>query len=636
MTTRIIIIWIALALSALCHAQAPWDIKDPGTLQQQRCSECLNTLAAKPKEVQFGLYAEENGDVYLVVTEHRFFQQLFPKAGDGVAVDVIDPDRYTCGKEIPEQTAFYKGLLLKPTYRFELEKNKRMAPTGEVMVPVGKLPPNLVGRQVELNLVILKDHYVCYYNSFYDLAAYRWELLNMGLYMDTLTFRSSEDTLAVNDLGRSILRNKALHFTIPFSKGRSEYSAADLQPMYDSLRLTDFDIKRIDIQAYSSVEGPEEKNIELQEKRAASIVSALQSFQKPTIVTTVNASENWVEFIGDVSTTPYAYLATLPKESVKDKLRDRTIADALEPMLAQHRKAVVTLGLEKKRIMGGINAEQLVQDFERAITEKNLERAVQIQNEVFSRILDHQLPESFLDGLEVPKKKEFASLLNGRSAFRHFYDASDVAGTYKALKELERLSPTDGHIKYNLCALGFELWMIGDQVVVPAQLERDINALRNHGIEEPLVKRMLINFNILMAETYMMQGAYAKKDECMKYIFRNYRSLPLDDTDLLSLAQYFSSFANYDKAEQVLEKRINDIAVDRDLLFYYLNLTIIDEPTTQKPEYRKVMLNAISLDRPRFCSLFKPFGYGGVTFQLLDNSYLRSTWCENCQGIYAK
>lgn len=140
----------------------------------------------------------------------------------------------------------------------------------------------------------------------------------MGMYMDTLTYASQADTTK-NERLASLLKRKAMRFTIPFEKSRAEYSAKDLQPLYDSLRLTDFTIRRIDIEAYSSVEGTLERNMELQEKRAQSIVAALQSFQSPNIVTTVKASENWVEFLNDVSHTSHADLAYLDKEEINKK-----------------------------------------------------------------------------------------------------------------------------------------------------------------------------------------------------------------------------------------------------------------------------------------------------------------------------
>ena len=623
------IIPVLLFLSFTARGQGTWDIKDPGADRAAKCGECMAALMGKPKEVQFGLYADERNDLWFLLNYPEFFDILFKHGGDGIAVDVVPRSLYACGDAPPAQRSFHKGELLKPVYLPELKKTRQESPLGASW-KVGHLPAGYAKEAFELNLVIIRDRYVCYYSSFYDLARYRWDLLNMGLYMDTLTYGGALDTTRTSAM-RTILRRKAMHFTIPFEKNKSEYYPEDLKPLYDSLRLTDFTIKHIDIEAYSSVEGPEARNMELQQKRAQSIVTAMQSFQKPGIQTTVKASENWVEFLRDVLLTSNADLAALPKPEIKKHLLDKRTAEQLEPILALHRKALVTLELTRKDGLAGLSEEQIIRQFEQAIADKNVARARELQNTVFERIMDEELPTAFLDKLNVPEQREFAGLTNSRIAFRYFEDPRDALEAYNALLELKRLLPGDAHVNYNLCAIRFRAWLQGAAITVdPEQFERDIEALRGMGVAEALVKRMLINHCIIMAEAHMAAGDFAKKDENMKYIFRNYKSIPMSNTDHLSLAQYFASYANYDKAIDVVEPLVATVDADEDLLFYYLNLTIIDPNKTKTAPYRGILLNALNKNKPRYCALFDTFGKG-ITFQLLDDPVLFKTYCENCR-----
>lgn len=610
------------------NAQETWGIKDPTPQMAQRCGECLAAINGKPKEVQFAVFNDEGGKVWFVITDARFLDQLVQKGGYGFAVDIIPRDHYACSEPVAEQ-GFPKGVMLEPVYQAALKLRRNDLPNGGVAIHMGEMPAALKGKRCEFNLIVLKNKYLCYYNTFTNIQAFRWDLLNMGMYMDTLTYASRSDTTRNQRLA-SLLKRKALRFTIPFEKNKAEYSAKDLQPMYDSLRLTDFTIKRIDIEAYSSVEGTEARNIELQQKRAQSIVASLQSFQSPSITTTVKASENWVEFLNDIAFTRHADLALLEKSIIKQRLTDKKLAEDLEPVLSMHRKALVVLELQRKDELLTMAKEQLVQDFEKAIAEKNLDLAHKLQNAVFARIMDNELPTSFLDRLEVPAQRDFAALMSSRAAFKYFEDPTDAYETYLALQDLERLLPTDGHIKYNLCAIRFHLLILGEHAVDPLDLERSIKALRTFGIEEPLVTRMLINWNILIAEIDMAKGDYSKKDTRMAYIRKNYKSVPMEPMDHLSLAQYFASYANYDDARAVVSPYVADINVDEDLLFYYLNLTIFDTEQTKKSAYRQTMLNAVNKNKPRFCQLFAPISEGGVTFQLLDDPYLLKTYCETC------
>ena len=88
-----------------------------------------------------------------------------------------------------------------------------------------------------------------------------------------------------------------------------------------------------------------------------------------------------------------------------------------------------------------------------------------------------------------------------------------------------------------------------------------------------------------------------------------------------------------EQATALIENRVNRIDVDEDLLFYYLNLTIIDEALTQTSDYRSIMLNAFNRNKTRYCRLFNASNDGGVTFQLPEDDYLRDSYCENCEGV---
>ncbi|HEY5688608.1 MAG TPA: hypothetical protein VIS27_09920, partial [Yeosuana sp.] len=89
-------------------------------------------------------------------------------------------------------------------------------------------------------------------------------------------------------------------------------------------------------------------------------------------------------------------------------------------------------------------------------------------------------------------------------------------------------------------------------------------------------------------------------------------------------------YSNNKLAVKLLENIVRTVDIDEDLLFYYLNLTLIDKELTQDFNYRIVMLNASNMNKERFCKLFNSVENGGITFQLLEDDYLRKTYCESC------
>ncbi len=608
-----------------------YDIKNPGNDYMKKCQDCISLINNKPKEIQFGIRRDDNDNLYFIVNNKDWFDKMIKKGGDGLTVDIVTKDRYNCSKDRIDKNSVIKGEILKPMYKKELSENMLSSQYGEVIVKIGEVPQKFKNQEVEFNIIFLKNKYLCYYNSFFDLKTYRWDLMDMGFYFDTLTYKSDLKT-ELTEQAKYILQNKRMKFEIPFEKNKSDYSSKDIKPLYDSLNLTDFNIKKITIRAYSSIEGNEERNLELQQKRAQSIISAMQSYQTPLIVTDIKASENWVDFLNDIALTKYAGLADLSKAEIKERLKDKKLSAQLEPYLETHRKAVIILDLQKKNKYESLTEVELVNLFTKSISEQNLEQAIEIQNSIFEKVQNHEIPTNYIDKLEIPVKSEYSLLLNKESMFKYLMNETDVYDTYKELSDLEALLPKDGHIKYNICALKFKVWLLGESAVNPEDFKKQINELKKYSIPPNLVKRMLINYEIIMCEYYMMQGDYIKKDKSLKYTYTNFKYVPLSDQDYLSLAQYFASYTKYDWAIKLLDKKVKSVDVDEDLLFYYLNLTIIDEKRTKRSDYRTILLNAYNINPSRFCELFDTFGEGGITFQLLENEYLRNSYCESCNN----
>lgn len=600
-----------------------YGIKNPLKEYEKRCAKCKTILQTMPQDVKFGTFAQE-GFIYFIITDPAWYDQLFSKSGDGIAIDIIDRNWYVCGKKNKLVDSWaYHGYLLKPMYLKDMNANLFQIENGSLLVKYAPVPPGLNENDLEYNLLILKDKYLCHYSNFYDLRGEKWKLLEMGLFMDSLT--------ETNERTKTAMLSKEWRFEIPFEKNKSEYAQTDLKPIYDSLQRNDFYIKSISIKAYSSVEGPLDNNIRLQEKRAQSIVKALQSFQIDTIRATINASENWVEFLEDIADTKYGSLKSLSKNEIKTKLENKQLSAELEPYLRKHRKAILHISLEKQVKYLEEDTAKLHKLFDELLTKNNIKEAIKVEQVIFDKIREHKIPGNFIKDLEIPQKAEFGMLLNNKAVFHYRQADNDLTTTIALFKRLLELMPGNTRLRYNLCALQLQSWIAGDTSVNAAKIKNEILSLEKAGIPTPLIKRLMINYHIILSEYQQRERNYAEKDKTVRYIYNNYAALNLSDKDALSLSQYFVAYHKYDWAEKLLAKYAIKIDVEEDLLFYYINLTIAQPKMTAAKSYRAIMLNAINLNKERFCNIFRPFGKGGISFQLLDNEYLKKTWCENCK-----
>lgn len=624
-TFRKLILSLLLMVSVVSTAQNTFSIQFPQTTRDKVCGRFSSIFATTPKEVNFSIQRDKLNNLYFEVSDKQWFSRLFQYSGDGLAIDVVPKSRYGC-QEVLLDVGQIRGELLQPVYAADLLKSLESY-GNRFRVWVGKLPPDSADRDLEFNILFLSNHNLCRYQTIFDLEAYQWDLLNMGMYLDSLNYTTRLSATAGEE--QYTLKYKKLTFTVPFEKNKSRYSPEDIKPLYDSLRLTDFTIAGINIKAYSSVEGNLARNKELQEQRAESIITALQSFQKPTMRTSVSSSENWVEFLNDIRGSSYDDLKSLSKDEISTRVVGQ-LADELEIYLKDHRKAVITLELEKKDPFKDQSAVSLLEKFNDAIAQNELDRAVVLQNSLFEKLKNKEADPDILNLMEIPRQVIYVPFLTKNSAMLFLLDEGNMLIAYNQLLELEKLAPGDSKIKYNLMALKLTLWHYNVQPFDGRAIEREIGRLQDYGIDPELIERMYVNFHIVKSEILMRQRDFYNKDFSVDYIVAHYKNFPLTAFDFLSLSQYLSYYSNIDKAVSVLQDKVMQIDVEEDLLFFYLNLTLIDRVLTSNPYYRTIMLNAINMNNSRFCKLFNAFGNGGVTFQLLEDDFLRDTYCENC------
>ena len=627
MKKSVLILLIAFFTMQLT-AQQNYNFITPNTEQfeQERfCGRFSTIFKHQSKEIAFGIGEDVQHNLYFRFNNLEWFQSLFKNTKDGISVAIITKDEFNCKRnELPSEIM---GHTLKPVYKNNLIKGVKKIQEGYYQVLVGKLPSKYYQKEIEFNILMLNNGYLCRYQTSYNLQSFNYDLLDMGLYLDSLVY--NQNYHKINDLNDLKIAYKTLQFEIPFKKSATSFSVNDIRALYDSLRITDYNIKKIDIKAYSSIEGSKERNEVLQKQRAQSIIDALQTFQKPHIETVVSTAENWVEFLTDIKNTEHAHLIELPKSKIKEMLSNST-ASEFEVYLQNHRKGLITLYLDKIDNYPEFSENQLMENFNISISSEDVDEAKRIQNTLFERMKSKTVNPDLLYEMNIPKQKKFFDILHENAIFRAQLNRQNMFSSYYDLEELDKLMPGNKKVAYNLVALklriNHSLQAMSDEI----GLIQKIFNLKNMGIEEHLVQRLLVNYHIINAQLLMQKGAYEKKDESVQFILNNYKKFPINDDDYLSLAQFVTYHYDRPTAIELLADRVNQIKVNKNLLFYYLNLTIIDEKLTQDADYRIMMLNAINIDEEKFCKIFDPINKGGVTFQLLKNEYLRNTYCENC------
>jgi uncharacterized protein YkwD len=576
------------------------------------CAKCVEKIQTIPDFISYGLVVENN-KIYFKFSDIEWFEKTFPEGSEAIAVDVVHIDQYPCGDgNMLHRSPIHDGIMFKPLSKSEILKNNLRKDEKSIYTYMGDCPFTN-SDEYELSMILIKENTLCSYLIHTPPVLTSSGLIETDLYSDTLS--KSE-----------ILKNKNLRFSIPFEKAKFEYQEKDIKPFYDSLHLNKFDIKELVIVAYSSVEGSGEKNLELQKKRAQSIVKILQSLQMDSIKTTIRTLENWDQFFRDIKNTPFAYLATLDKPAIKEKLKQDSLLMALEPILKRHRKAFITLKVEKKIDLTG-NKYDLIPHYKTALAKKDISNASSLQASLFDAVSNKEISFGSIENIQIPKSKEYAQLINNDIIFR--YNHSYPMDYIKALDEAAALDPSNVFIKFNLYNLQLLNWAKEPlSVSNPDPIIKNIKTLFNTKIDKKLVNQLYLNYYILVSDFYKNNQKYKYRDQAVDIIKKYYKTFDASQKDLLTLANYFVRHGRRDYAIELLTSNMQSGDYDEEMLFFYLCLLIGEVEAYDKYSIVTFMKKAQEINKTRFCKLF---GEDKLYFQIFKNEDVKYMYCENCK-----
>lgn len=605
-------------LGSYVMAQDTYDIRS----KPKKCNDYQEILGKLPVDVRFSVNVED-GNVFVYLRSKAAFERFFNNAKDGIAIDIVSRDQYVCGGPDRLSTSdYYKGSLQPPLHKRDLLKRTSFTVDGYVVIHCGKLPPQYDPDEVECNLLVLQKRSFCDYISTVNVPFENWDILEMGLYRDSISdeeFRREHIDVI-----------KSMKFTIPFEWNQGEFDDEDIRPLYDSLHLTDYNIRQIFIDAYTSIEGTWEINQALQEKRANSIVKALQAYQTPEIESVITTQENWLEFYGDMDSTDFTFLLDLEEDQIKKRLsKDQELLAQLEPLLAKHRKAEIEVFLEKRFTVEERDPDRLRSYFNHSIQNKDLDQALYLQQVIFTLIDDQIVSPDILEDLEIPPASKFGPLLNSM-AIREVAPMS-VLEAVSTFRQLHRMIPESEMITYNLAALKLSSLSYSVDLKSIIEIERHIRHLEKRDFNPKLIARLRLNLNMLLANHYDLHRQYKKKNRVIKEIRWLYSRTDLSDADRVRLAKFLANYSAFRWAREVLEPRIHEIDASEDLLYYYIRLTFSNSRKHRDRAYQSLLTTAIHKNRERFCGLFLPKSLGGYTFQMLGSSGLKARYCEHCE-----
>lgn len=579
-------------------------------------------------DLQESLSINDNGEIVFKYNDLRKFRRFLRGKKDGLAVDIVQKEQFdNCrGQNIADYSNVNIGYMTKRVWSKKIYK-KNIAPgegrrdkVTKLEVILGELPIEFRPEDVELNLMIIKDKSVCYNvppsyvdDKFYDFVP------EIGILPDTITTGVPEYAPTAT--------STELKFRIPFEQAKYDYHAEDMIPVLKALNEPDFIINQIYIAAYSSLEGTQQANQTLQQRRAQSIVKAFEKNQNASIVDSIVTASNFEALKNDAKGTIYDEICQMGFEEAIAYVNNH--AKEMEFLLEQHRYADIVIWVTYD-LSDGKEQRYVVDQFNKAVEAQQFNKALAIQKYILKRVVEGLYDENAVSDMRIPQGKDYVGLNMNKIWLTQFIFEDVLDEVYlEKIDDLNTLDKENIYVEYNDILCEVTLLNLENEDYTSKTQER-INRLYNTPINVDLIDLLNIELQYQIMDIYKDSLGYdhplvTKSVNKIKEIIK-FEELTWENS--LKLSSIFINHGDYEYAVKLLEPWIFDDQVPFVLLTSYATACSKVEYRVHSKSFYHAMNKIKQHDSKFFCDLFKG---DKLSVQTFVNTEVKKLWCETCK-----
>jgi hypothetical protein len=425
--------------------------------------------------------------------------------------------------------------------------------------------------------------------------------------------------------------DQTLFFIIPFEQGKSEYKPEDIAPFIEELNKPDFLVNQIHIVAHSSFEGDSTLNAKLQRERAESIVRGIEQFQKMSVQYTITTDDSYDLFRDSLKKTAYSSMANMSRAELRQTLTPDFIREH-EAMFQSQRFARIELKVTYD--ISGSNEEKFVlQDYQKAISEKNAASALAIQQYMMQQVKRGRFSPGSITQTALPQDVSFASLHINKRFIEVKYERDELfAPTDKThLDDLYRMYPKNDFAAFNKYMASIILKEIPEKNQRKEFLTQLQSLHTRKNIPTEMVDGLNLEYQLQLIEAFDTLEPNQPNEEVDKAMEQVKKMMNLEAgtwQNNLSLAYIFMKHGDLEFAQKLLEPYVSEPDVNEQLLFTYISVAANNRDQIFSRNFRQAMQKASELNREKYCDLFgAPF----LSFQMMDNPLIKEQYCRSCQ-----
>ena len=589
---------------------------------KSKCADLESKFSYLPQLMSDNILFK-NGEIYFYFHDLELFNNVLTDAKDGIAIDIVSRNQFLCtagNKYYP--SSIHSGVLLPPILKSHIFGKNELKLSNEIEVSLGPIPQYVDTNAVEFNLLIIKDNCVCQTIVYNSLGGENLQSLDLNFLLDTLSVSSKLDSVM-----------NQLTFIIPFERNKTQYNSEEIKPFLDSLSLNRYDLKKIEVIAYSSLEGGVEENKIIQQKRAKSILEAIQKYKLQNVETKITTLENWEGFYESIKGSPYEKeFMKYSKEELRKIINSDTLGYNLEPYLEGQRNAKIIMTVEKI-FMDSALFKILPKKFDEAIVKKDFAKAKVYQSVMLKNIEKGTINKEDIIQAKIPHFKETVPFINNQIAIRWYYAASlnkDSINNflYDDIQTQLLIDPNNSYLQYNKLVLRLLLWSYNyKREADPKFLLKDIKLLYSTNIEQKMINRLILNYNIISADFYYENKKFKEREKALEEVKKALLSANFDRNQTFKIANYFMFQMRIGWAIDIMKPFALNPSIDEEFLFTFLTIAIYDKEKVPELEFLDLMTRAKKMNKERFCKLF---GFPNMSFQLLRDLTVKEMYCKTC------
>jgi hypothetical protein len=574
-------------------------------------------------DLRDNLYLEKH-KVFLEYDDKKSFFRLFRNHYDGIAVDFVIKDQFPCNNpNIIDYNLVNTGMLLRPAYTRKLKKKNviKGRKNKNLKIPFTKefyihdiMGERRVHDDYELNLYIIQNRHIC---KIITPENSRSKIKDRREYfLDTIYSKFREH-----------YTNKTLdnnyYFKIPFEKGKHEFKLNDVKPFLKTLNRYKGNIKSIQIEAFSSIEGNVEFNKELQSKRARSIIETIEESQNKVDISNIHTTSNWDGFYTDIQNSEFEYLLTKPKDSILFFVNKNAQDVNLENILSKHRFAQVNMVAEfnfrNKREELGFFKDRL----KIHLINKDFNEAKYYHKLIIKNILSSKFEEDCLKDIKIPFEPGFSKLLMNNLWLNKYLLSDNIPQL--SINEISPLFQLDSSNYY--IRLNYLLAYISEFQSIEDYNENYIN--QNISILSGNIPKEFLN-------TIKLESKLKKIDLLLKDIDVNdteeisqvLNLISLNEKNSTPFAKIFIQRGQYKLAEKILDPYMTETNTDHNFWLTYLSIFNPNNNNFRNFKFVNALRTYKNLFPYYFCDLINE---GFYSIQIFENPEVKKLFCNSCQ-----